>query len=230
MIKAILMDFNGVIIDDEPIQMRAYQEILKDEGIEITEEAYLASLGMDDKTFVEAAYERAGKTPETNKVLEVTTAKTNRWRELIADELPLFPGLENFIRKMSQEFALGIVSMAKREEIGHVLGVSGLADRFSIIVSAEDVQKCKPDPECYRIGFRLLDLARTHAGHLPMTHKDCLVIEDSPPGIIAGKNAGLKTLGVTNTVSAEAMRNAGADAIAANLDDWMPDSMRRVFV
>ena len=77
------MDFNGVIIDDEPIQMRAYQEILKDEGIDLTEEAYIASLGMDDRTFVEAAYERAGKTPEPNKVLGITTAKTNRWRELI---------------------------------------------------------------------------------------------------------------------------------------------------
>jgi HAD superfamily hydrolase (TIGR01509 family) len=230
MIKAILMDFNGVIINDEPIQMRAYQEILKEEGIDLTEDAYLASLGMDDTTFIEAAYERAGETPGTNKVLEIAIAKTNRWRELIADELPLFPGIENFVRKMAQEFALGIVSMAKREEIQHVLEVSGLGDCFSIIVSAEDVTKCKPDPECYRIGFRRLDLARTHAGHLPMTHRDCLVIEDAPPGIIAAKTADLKTLAVTNTVSAEAMRNAGADAIATNLDDWMPDSMRRVFV
>jgi beta-phosphoglucomutase len=230
MIKAILMDFNGVIIDDEPIQMRAYQEILKDEGIEVTEEAYLASLGMDDKTFVEAAYERAGKTPETNKVLEIVTAKTNRWRELIAAELPLFPGIENFIKKMAGEFALGIVSMAKREEIDHVLQAADLADCFSIMVSAEDVTKCKPDPECFRIGFRRLDLARTAAGRLPMTHNDCVVIEDSPPGIIAAKTADLKTLGVTNTVSAEAMRNAGADAVVTtSLDDWMPDSFRRVF-
>lgn len=225
------MDFNGVIINDEPIQMRAYQEILKGEGIDLTEEAYLASLGMDDKTFVEAAYERAGKTPETNKVLEITVAKTNRWRELIADELPLFPGIENFIKKMANDFALGIVSMAKSEEIEHVLELSGLGEYFSIIVSAEDVTKCKPDPECYKIGFRRLDLARTAAGHLPMTHRDCLVIEDSPPGIIAANTAHLKTLGVTNTVPAEAMRNAGADAVVTTtLDDWMPDSMRRVFV
>jgi beta-phosphoglucomutase len=230
MIKAILMDFNGVIIDDEPIQMRAYQEILREEGIEVTEEAYLASLGMDDKTFVEAAYERAGKTPETNKVLEITVAKTNRWRELIADELPLFPGIENFVRKMSKELALGIVSMAKREEIEHVLGLSGLSECFSIIVSAEDVTKCKPDPECYRIGFRRLDQARTAAGHLPMTHDDCLAIEDSPPGVLAAKTADLMAMGVTNTVGAQALRNAGADAVAKSLDDWMPESMRRVFV
>lgn len=224
------MDFNGVIIDDEPIQMRAYQEILKEEGIEITEEAYLASLGMDDVTFVEAAYERAGKTPETNKVLEITVAKTNRWKEIIAGDLPLFPGIENFVHKMSKELALGIVSMAKREEIEHVLDTAGIRDCFSIIVSAEDVSKCKPDPECYRIGFRRLDQARTAKGHLPMNHKDCLAIEDSPPGILAAKTADLMAMGVPNTVDVAALRSAGADAIATSLDDWMPESMRRVFV
>lgn len=223
------MDFNGVIIDDEPIQMRAYQEILKEEGIDLTEEAYLASLGMDDKTFVAAAYERAGKTPETNKVLELTLAKTNRWRELIAAEVPLFPGIPNFVEKMSREFALGIVSMAKLEEINHILDVTGLDKFFSVVVSAEQVTHCKPHPECYRIGFRELDQARTAMGRLPMTHKDCLVIEDSPPGIISAKTVGLRTLGVTNTVSAEALRNAGAEAVAKHLDDWMPETMRQVF-
>jgi beta-phosphoglucomutase-like phosphatase (HAD superfamily) len=63
-----------------------------------------------------------------------------------------------------------------------------------------------------------------------MVHTDCLVIEDSPPGILAGKRAGLKTLGVTNTVKAEALREAGADAVSKNLDDWMPGSIRGVFV
>ncbi|CAN5285971.1 HAD family phosphatase [soil metagenome] len=230
MIKAILMDFNGVIIDDEPIQMKAYQEVLKAEGIELTETDYYSCLGMDDKTFIEAAYGRAGKKLEKNKVLEITIAKSNRWRELIADKLPLFEGAENFIRKMAREFTLGIVSMARREEIEYVLDRAKLKDCFSSIVSAEDVTNCKPDPECYRLGFRYVDAAHTAHKHLPITHYECLVIEDSPQGIQAAKNADLKTLAVTNTVSAEEMRTAGADSIAKNLDDWMPESVRLVFV
>jgi len=230
MIKAILMDFNGVIIDDEPLQMKAYQEILKNEGIELTEEDYFNSLGMDDATFVKSAYSRAGKKPETNKVLEITQAKTNRWREMIADELPIFPGVENFIRKMEKDFALGIVSMARREEIEFVLEKSDLKDCFSIIVSAEDVIICKPDPQCYIKGFNLIDAARMRVGKNPMVHGDCLVIEDSPPGIAAGNRAGLKTLGVTNTVDARALREAGADSVTKYLDDWMPASLREVFV
>jgi beta-phosphoglucomutase-like phosphatase (HAD superfamily) len=57
-----------------------------------------------------------------------------------------------------------------------------------------------------------------------------LVIEDSPQGIRAGVKAGLKTLGVTNTVSAKELYEAGADSVTKSLDDWMPDAVRRVFV
>jgi HAD superfamily hydrolase (TIGR01509 family) len=231
MIKAILMDFNGVIIDDEAIQMRAYQEILAKEDIALTDGDYYSSLGMDDKSFVAAAYERVGRQPETNKVLEITQAKTQRWRrEMVADNVPLFEGIENFVRKMSAEFAVGIVSMAKREEIVFILDKTGLANCFSIIVSAEDVENSKPDPQCYRKGFRLIDLDRIAKGHLPMTHEECLVIEDSPPGAAAGKAAGLPVLGVMNTVQATEMRAAGADWVTKNLDDWMPESVRGVFV
>jgi HAD superfamily hydrolase (TIGR01509 family) len=230
MIKTILFDFNGVIIDDEPLHMKAYQEILAKENIVLTEADYYSCLGMDDKTFIEAAYKRAGREPETNKPLEVLLAKSNRWRELVANEVPLFPGVENFIRKCAQEFDLGIVSMARRDEIEYILETTNLKDCFSVIVSAEDVSVCKPDPQCYRAGFRLIDAAHTRNKHLPITHNDCLVIEDSPQGIQAAKNADLKALGVTNTVSAEKLRAAGADAIAKNLDDWTPESIKLVFV
>ena len=230
MIKAILMDFNGVIINDEPVQMRAYQEILRDDGIDLTESDYIGCLGMDDRTFVTAAFERAEKNADEAKINTITEKKSARWRELVADELPLFEGIGDFVERMSREFALGIVSMAGRDEIEYVLERSGLAKHFSTIVSAADVAKCKPDPECFRIGFRGLDAFRTSRGHLPMTHGECLVIEDSPPGIIGARAANLPTLGVTNTVSAEQLRAAGADAIAKDLRDWMPESIRRVFV
>ena len=224
------MDFNGVIIDDEPVQMRAYQEILKNEGIDLTEAEYFDSLGMDDRTFVASAYERVGKKVDSAKLSKITAAKSAKWREIVSGDLPLFDGISDFVDKMSREFALGIVSMASRNEIEFVLEQSGLARHFSTIVSAENVSLCKPDPECYRIGFRQIDAARTLQGHMPMTHGECLVIEDSPPGIAAARNADLPALGVANTVSADKLRAAGAGAVATDLRDWMPDSIRRVFV
>ena len=230
MIKAILMDFNGIIINDEPLQMRAYKEILQGEDINLTEEEYYSSLGMDDKTFVEAVYKRAGKEILPEKGIEITNAKTAKWREMIDAEIPLFGDVENFVRKMEKDFAVGIVSMARREEIEYILEKIGLRDCFSIIVSSEDVSDCKPNPECYRKGFGLIDAVRTRRGGNPIVHEDCLVIEDSPQGIRAGKSAGLKTLGISNTVSADKLREAGADAVSKSLADWMPDSIRRVFV
>ncbi|MEJ7624318.1 MAG: HAD family phosphatase [Pyrinomonadaceae bacterium] len=229
MIKAILFDFNGVIIDDETIQMKAYQELLAAEGVELTDADYLASLGMDDRTFVAAAYERKGKTADGVQIGKIVEAKFEKWREIVGDRLPLFEGIENFVEKMSNHFELGIVSMESREQIEHVLDRSGMAGHFSTIVSAEDVSACKPDPECYRIGFRKIDAVRTAQGHLPMTHSECLVIEDSPPGVLAARSADLPALGVTNTVRADELRAAGAGAVAKDLRDWFPDAIRRVF-
>lgn len=229
MIKALLLDFNGVVINDEPIQHSVYRELFKTDGVDVTDEMYYSRLGMDDKTFVSSILQEAGKPADASRVFELTTAKTQKWRDAVSSELPLFPGIENFIRKMSRDFALGVVSMSKREEIDHVLDLADLKDCFSVIVSAEEVANCKPDPECYRKGFEQIDLVRIGRGHLPMNHSECVVIEDSPPGVMAGKRADLNVLGVTNTVSESKLRKAGADWVANNLDDWMPASFRLSF-
>lgn len=229
MIKAILFDFNGVIIDDEPIQMRVYQELLAAEGVELTDEDYAASHGMDDVTFVKAAYERRNKTVDNKKLDEIIDAKFAKWREVVGDDLPLFKGIENFVEKLSHEFALGVVSMERGDQIQYVLDKAGMAKHFSVIVSATDVTACKPDPQCYRAGFNKLDLFRIAQGHLPMTHGECLVIEDTVPGIQSARAADLPALGVANTVSTDELRKAGAGAVANDLRDWMPESIRRVF-
>lgn len=230
MIKAILMDFNGVIIDDEPVQMRAYQDALKEYGVDLTESDYLASLGMDDVTFVENAFRVAGLDAPNGKTREIIDAKFVAWKAAVDKQMPLFEGIENFVEKCARDFELGIVSMASRREIDHVLETTGLRKHFSVIISSEDVENCKPDPECFSKGFSEIDGVRTSKGHLPMVHSDCLVIEDSPPGVVAAKGAHLMALGVSNTVSAAELRNAGASAVATDLRDWMPESIRRVFV
>ena len=97
MIKAILFDFNGVIIDDETIQMKAYQEILRGHQIEVTEEWYFDSLGMDDKTFIKSMFSRANKPLSEPLLAQVLDTKTDLHRQMIEDELPLFPGVLTFL-------------------------------------------------------------------------------------------------------------------------------------
>jgi beta-phosphoglucomutase len=229
MIKAILFDFNGVIIDDEPLQLKAAQAALAAEGITLTERDYYDSLGMDDLTFFRAAFTRAGRehTDEVfNRVLE---AFTNSHRELIAEELPLFPGVVTFIKALARRYPLAVVSMARRASIEDVLARAGLDKAFTVVVSAEDVSACKPDPACVNHALEKLNEARRAAGQTALAPAECLVIEDSPPGIEAARTAGMRTLGVTNTVSEQLLRAAGADVVTASLADWTDDAVRHVF-
>ncbi len=228
MIKAIFFDFNGVIIDDERLQMTAYQQVLQGHGIELTEAQYFAALGMDDRTFVRTALERAGKLTEEN-LLAVLQAKSVVHRKMMEDELPLFPGVVTFLKASARHFSLGLVSMADKNEISYVFDRARLGTLFSIIVSADDVEVCKPDPACYRRGLEKLNEQRREARLLPLLSQECLVVEDSPPGIQSGKSAGMRTLGVTNTVTEAELRVVGAEVVTASLADWNVDAMRHVF-
>jgi beta-phosphoglucomutase len=229
MIKAIFFDFNGVIIDDENIQMKAYREVLRGHEIELTEESYFSALGMDDRTFVQSMFQRAKK-PLTNPVLEtVLGAKTDLHRQMIEDQLPLFPGVLTFLKATSRHFSLGLVSMANKAEVGYVFQRAHLTPLFSVIVTAEDASVCKPDPDCYLAGLTKLNDKRQHERLLPLLPAECLAIEDSPPGIQAARGAGMRTLGVTNTVPDAALREAGANVVTASLADWTVETVRRLF-
>jgi len=228
MIKAILFDFNGVIIDDDTIQMMAYQQVLQGHEIPLTEELYFGALGMDDRTFVRSIFEHARK-PLTDPVLEnVLGAKTDLHRQMIED-LPLFPGVLTFLKATAREFDLGLVSMANKTEVGYVFQRAHLTPLFSVIVTAEDASVCKPAPDCYLAGLTKLNEKRQHERKLPLLAAECLAIEDSPPGIQSARAAGMRTLGVTNTVSADELRAARADVVTASLADWTVDAVKRLY-
>jgi len=229
MIKAIFFDFNGVIIDDETIQMKAYQQVLRGHDIELTEEWYFDALGMDDRTFVRAMFERAKK-PLTDAVLEsVLGEKTDAHRKAIEDQLPLFPGVLTFLKTTARHFSLGLVSMANKVEVGYVFERANLTPLFSVVVTAEDASACKPDPMCYSTGLAKLNQQRQVERLLPLLPGECLAIEDSPPGIQSARTAGMRTLGVTNTVSEQALRAAGADVVTASLADWNAEAVKLVY-
>lgn len=229
MIQAIFFDFNGVIIDDERLQMQAYQEILREQGIELTESDYYNALGMDDKTFVRAAFERA-KRNLTEEVLRTTLeTKVIRHRKLIENDLPLFPGVVTFLKATARHHSLGLVSMANADEVGYVLDRAKLRPLFTVIVTADDVNVCKPAPDCYRIALEKLNDKRREARLLPLLSEECLAVEDSPPGIESSRVAGMRTLGVTNTVPEKDLRGAGAEVVTSSLFDWTVDAIRHVY-
>ena len=166
----------------------------------------------------------------TEEVLQKTLdEKTVRHRKLIENDLPLFPGVVTFLKATARHYDLGLVSMANSPEIGYVLDLAKLRPLFSVIVTADDVHVCKPAPDCYRSGFEKLNANRLARRLLPVLANECLVIEDSPPGIESGRAAGMRTLGVTTTVSEDALRAAGAEVVTPSLFDWTVDSVHHVF-
>ena len=118
--------------------------------------------------------------------------------------------------------------MANKAEVGYVFQRANLTPLFSVIVTAEDASVCKPAPDCYLAGLTKLNetTARTK---LPLLPAECLAIEDSPPGFKSARAAGMRTLGVTNTVPEAALREAGAEVVTASLADWTVDAVRRLF-
>lgn len=229
MIQAIFFDFNGVIINDERIHLKAYREVLLGEDVALTDEDYFASLGMDDAAFVRAAYARAGRPLTDEKMHALIEREHELHRDLIKNDLPVPSGVITFIKAASRHYQLGIVSMAERSEIDHVLELAGLEGLFAVIVSAEPGLKHKPAPDCYQRALELLNETRRAGRELPLLARECLVIEDAPPGIEAARQAGMRTIGVTTTVSETALREAKADIVTPNLSDWNIDAVHHLF-
>jgi HAD superfamily hydrolase (TIGR01509 family) len=229
MIQAIFFDFNGVIINDERIHLKAYREVLTAAGVELTDGDYFASLGMDDLAFVRAAFARVNKPLTDELTRELIEREHALHREFIAQDLPVPSGVVAFIKQLARQYDLGIVSMAERSEIDHVLNLAGIKDPFSIIVSAATDLKHKPAPDCYLRGLQALNDRRHSERKLPALAAECVVFEDAPPGIQAARAAGMKTIGVTTTVSEKALRDAGADVVTQNLADWNADAVHHLF-
>ena len=229
MIQAIFFDFNGVIINDERIHLRAYRELFQEKGISLTDEEYYPCLGMDDVAFVRAAYARANRSVDDVTVREVIEREHALHRGFIKDDLPVSSGVIAFIKNCARHYDLGIASMAERSEIDHVLNLAGIPEEFSVIVGAEPGRRHKPAPDCYEHALQFLNEKRRAERQLPLLPNECVVIEDAPPGIEAARAAGMRTIGVTTTVAAGPLRAAGANIVTPNLGDWNADAVHHLF-
>jgi HAD superfamily hydrolase (TIGR01509 family) len=226
MIRAVIFDFNGVLVDDEAVHFELFREILAAEGIPLSEAQYYAEyLGYDDRGCFEVALQRAGR-PATPVLIEGLIArKARRYAALAEGGLKFFPGAAESVRSLAARWPVAICSGALRAEIQFALERLGLTDQIAAIVAAEDTDRCKPDPEGY---FLALDVLRS-LGHEDLEAAHCLVIEDSRAGIRSAKDAGMWAIGVTHTYTDEDLRVAGADAVINGLAELTPDSVRRLF-
>lgn len=208
MIRAILFDFNGVVVDDEPLHFELFQRVLKENGWQLNKEDYYQKyLGMDDYDCFTHALQDQGEPPSLELIEKLTSKKNDYYFKAIDEKPPFVPGVLEWVEQVGQTHFLGIVSGALREEIEYLLKVGNIAQYFSVIVAAGEIEHGKPAPEGYVKAMELLnrDFVAANVRLLP---EECLVIEDSSWGLQAGQGAGMPTVGVTTSYSAESLPEA----------------------
>jgi len=215
MLRAVIFDFNGIIVDDEPIHFRLFQRVLGEEGIALTEQDYYARyLGFDDRGAFIAGFRENSRSLTAEKLHELIERKADYYQEAIRNHVTVFPGVKNLVSDLAQTLPLAVASGALRHEIETILKTAGLLNHFRAIVAAEDVTQGKPEPEIYLKALAALN-ARGGNGK-PIEAADCVVIEDSKEGIRGARRAGMKCLAVTNSHPAELLGDA--DAVVKSLE------------
>lgn len=229
MLRAILFDFNGVLVDDEPIHFELFQRVLREEGVELTEEDYyLEYLGLDDRACFAAVLDRAGEEVGQAGLVRLVARKATYYQERMRKEgYPFFPGAIDLVAAAAAGgLMLGVVSGALREEVEGALRQASLRGHFKVLVTAEDVEESKPDPQGYRRALELLNAQPPLPERLLHPH-EVLAVEDSPAGLTAARDSGLVTLGVAQTYAESEL--VGADLVAPRLDALRLETLQQLF-
>lgn len=200
-LKAVLFDFNGVILDDEPIHQQIIMDMMAQANLPISVEAFQTwCLGRSDRVCFPDLFNSKGKTLNQTYLLQLLNTKAQRYQNHIAtlDNLPLFPGVKGLLDQMvASDLKLAIVSGARRSEVQTVLQQAQLSGYFSVVVTAEDITVSKPEPDGYQLAVQRLS---QQYPALELQPADCLAIEDSFAGIEAAKQAQLSVVGVAHTL------------------------------
>ena len=199
-LKAVLFDFNGVIINDEPLHEKLIEQILLEENLRpIPGEFRQVCLGRSDRVCLNELLLRRGRMISETYLFELLLRKAHLYQQQLEkiEKLPLYPGLSDLIFQVrSRNLKLALVSGALRSEIETVLNRAALAPHFTVIVAGDDITASKPDPDGYLLAVERLN---QEYPDLQLQPDECLAIEDTPAGIQAAKRAGISVVGVANT-------------------------------
>ncbi len=203
---AVLFDFDGVLVNSEPLHFQAFRNVLQSAKIELTEEEYYGELiGFDDRGAIRHVYSKRQLDLPPKDFLALMAGKKRAMQSLIRKkQFAALPGVEEFVRGLWRHYPLAICSGALREEIEAMLEGISLRDCFPIIVAAEDVTVGKPDPQGYLLTLKLLGEKAGRA----LRPEESLIVEDAPTVIRSVKTVGFKVLGVAGSYSLDKLTDA----------------------
>jgi len=227
MLRAIIFDFNGVIIDDEPLHFLAFHEVLRNEGIRLTRAHYYERyLAYDDRRCLREILADNERRMSGAEVFRLRHAKEQAYQRLLKQRLRLFPGAVRFIRKCASRYPLAIASGALQSEIQSILKGVNLDRYFTAVISADDVSHGKPHPETFLRACQALNRRGVGKGR-KILPRECLVIEDSLHGIAAAHQAGMKCVAVAHSYPLRQL--AHADHRARSIRDLQLSRLESLF-
>ncbi|HPS53051.1 MAG TPA: HAD family phosphatase [Phycisphaerae bacterium] len=219
--KAILFDFDGVIVDSEPLHFESFCAVLKPYGINLDRDYYNNHyLGYNDWEVLEKIrQENHGADFHGDDPATIISRKTALMQNTFRTQPPILPGVVELLRLAKLEnIKLAVFSGALKQEIYTALNFLGIFSMFDSIMAAEDVAMGKPNPMGYLLSAERLGVAP----------KQCVVIEDSPIGLTAAKAAGMKTCALSTTYQPQTL--SAANIVVPNLSCVTIENLKSLFM
>jgi putative hydrolase of the HAD superfamily len=191
-LKAVIFDFDGLVVDTETPAFRAWSEIYKEFGVELQLAEWVLCVGSGYGRFdpVKNLEKLTGISMNGNELI----AKKESIKSAICLTQPLLPGIKNLIMEArSLNIPVAVASSSPRSWIDLHADRTGILPFVSVICTREDVKNIKPAPDLYELAAHRLRVAA----------EDCIVFEDSQNGITAARAAGMRAIAVPNQVTSE---------------------------
>lgn len=206
MLSAVIFDFDGIVVNTEPIHYQAFQEVLRPLGLGYSWDSYLESyIGFDDRDAFRESFKRAGKQLTDLELQNLIRRKAAFFQSIIRKGITPYPGVLELIKSLSGALPIALCSGALKDDIEPILDQLGIQSSFNVTVTADEVSKSKPDPESYLLAIQRLTRIFPEKKIHP---RDCIAIEDTPAGIMSAINAGLNVMAVTNSYQADRLQGA----------------------
>ncbi len=198
-LKAVLFNFNGVIIKDEPIHKQLIDQIVIAENLRPSPGDFRKfCLGRTTSACLKDLLKDRGRFVTEDYLTKLIIQKAQDYQRQVEtlEKLPIYPGLEDLIFKLRvAKLPMGIVTGATSSEVELVLNQVNLAQHFDVMVTGDDLSASKPEPDSYLLAVEKLNQLYPEK----LQPSECLAIEDTFVGIKAAKQAGMRVVGVANS-------------------------------
>lgn len=199
-LKAVLFDFNGVIIKDEAIHRELNDELLLAENLPPQgKEFWKVCVGRSDRAALKELLQLRGRFVTDEYLDKLIAKKAIAYRQKLAqlETLPIYPSVVPFIEQMyNSQYKLAIVTGAIRSEVEFVVQQAQIGMFFDTIVAGDEIERSKPDPEGY---LRSIERLNQLDPDLKLLPSECLAIEDTFAGLEAVKAAGVQAVAIAHT-------------------------------